>query len=161
MLKITHNKTTQSVIPRMTRYPCVMRKLRVKPTMTDFLYHHSRLGFPLSEIAINLQTQITTFFRMKLGRENIVPRNRAGKWCTVYRFTHSQVCIKWRDIITMHEIIMCVVRNARPKWVRAGLVHGVPAHVRNFEIAGWNKSANRFIKYAQARRVVFFGMRAH
>ena len=38
-----------------------------------------RSGFPVEEIAIQGETQRSTFFRVELGGKNIIPGDRAGK----------------------------------------------------------------------------------
>lgn len=75
------------------------------------------------------------FFGVKLGGEDVVAADNAGKGFGVMALTECDAGVLWHEVVAVDEVKMAVLWDVGKQGVGAGLVDGVPAHVWDFEAA--------------------------
>ena len=81
----------------------------------------------------NLQTMIVTFFRVKLGREEVVPCDGRAEPLTIIGPSANYRSILRGDIIRMDEIEKRTIFNSLKQPGVSGEVHPVPTHMGDLE----------------------------
>src|ERR1035437_1532232 len=97
------------------------------------------LRVPVKEVAVQRQTVVGTFFRVKLGGKNIIARNRRAKALAIVSLTHAVARIRRFGIKTVNKIEVTTVRYVAPHRVRRATVviaiDLVPSHLRHLKTA--------------------------
>jgi len=73
------------------------------------------------------------FFRMKLRREQIIPRNGRTAGQPIFKIRRPDIRVTGHDVITVHEIKPGAWLNAPPQRMRTNWRHAIPTHVGYFK----------------------------
>lgn len=74
-----------------------------------------------------------TFFRMKLGSEDVLFRNDSSKLPAIITSARNIFIALTDEMITVHKVKIRSARNTVKDRVFTMKTHGIPTHMRNFQ----------------------------